>query len=195
MYQQDSIRHMGNEAKDKGNRYYWRFAPRRLHAEEIRDAILASTGSLRETAADQPSFDLFGFRDDHSPEYRVDDVSPWVDKNNYRRSVYRFMVRSVPIPFFEVFDAPDPSVSVPVRTTSITPLQALTLSNHPFMRQMALDAPPADNVRGIVAMYLAALGRKPTTAELRLTQKYAFDNGSSDTWLAMWNSNAFLTLR
>jgi hypothetical protein len=74
-------------------------------------------------------------------------------------------------------------------------LQALTLSNHPFMRQMALDAPPADNVRGIVAMYLAALGRKPTTAELRLTQKYAFDYGSSDTWLAMWNSNAFLTLR
>jgi len=195
MYQQDSIRHIGNEAKDKGNRYYWRFAPRRLHAEEIRDAILASTGSLKETSADQPSFDLFGFRDDHSPEYRVDDVSPWVDKNNYRRSVYRFMVRSVPIPFFEVFDAPDPSVSVPIRTTSITPLQALTLSNHPFMRQMALDAPPADNVRGIVAMYLAALGRKPTTAELRLTQKYAFDYGSSDTWLAMWNSNAFLTLR
>lgn len=195
MYQQASISNPINEAKDKSNRFYWRFSPRRLHAEEIRDAILASTNSLRDTAIDQPSFDLFGFRDDHSPEYRVDDVAPWVTATNYRRSIYRFMVRSVPIPFFEVFDAPDPSVSVPVRTTSITPLQALTLSNHPFMRQMAVYAPPADNPSGIVAMYLATLGRKPSREEQHLTQKYAFDYGSRDTWLAMWNSNAFLTLR
>jgi cytochrome c553 len=195
VYQQDSITQAKNEAKDKGNRYYWRFAPRRLHAEEIRDAILASTGSLRDTAIDQPSFDLFGFRDDHSPEYRVDEIGPWIDRNNYRRSIYRFMVRSVPIPFFEVFDAPDPSVSVPVRTTSITPLQALTLSNHPFVRDMSTHAPSADDPRGIVAMFLATIGRKPSPDELRLTHSYAFDYGSRDTWLAMWNSNAFLTLR
>jgi hypothetical protein len=105
------------------------------------------------------------------------------------------MVRSVPIPFFEVFDAPDPSVSVPLRTTSITPLQALTLSNHPFMRHMAMAAPVADQARGIQQLYLSTLGRYPSKDELLLTQKYAFDYGSSNTWLAMWNSNAFLTLR
>lgn len=195
MYQQDSNNHRANAAKDKGNRFYWRFAPRRLHAEEIRDAVLLSAGQLRPTMAEQPSFDLFGFRDDHSPEYRVDDVEPWVDASKFRRSIYRFMVRSVPIPFFEVFDAPDPSVSVPVRSTSITPLQALTLMNHPFMRHIAKVAPPADDTTGIIGMYLATIGRKPTQGELAVTRRFTFDVGSRDAWLAMWNSNAFLTLR
>ena len=194
-YQQASFANPANEARDKGNRYYWRFTPRRLHAEEIRDAVLASAGKLRGSTQEQISFDLFGFRDDHSPEYRVDDVTPWLDERNFRRSIYRFMVRSVPIPFFEVFDAPDPSVSVPLRTTSITPLQALTLSNHPFMRHMAMAAPVADQARGIKQMFLSTLGRYPSKDEVLLTQKYAFDYGSSNTWLAMWNSNAFLTLR
>jgi cytochrome c553 len=194
-YQQASFTHPANEAKDKGNRYYWRFSPRRLHAEEIRDAVLASAGKLNGSAQEQTSFDLFGFRDDHSPEYRVDDVAPWVDAKNYRRSIYRFMVRSVPIPFFEVFDAPDPSVSVPVRTTSITPLQALTLSNHPFMRQMSVDAPAADHARGIQVLFLSTLGRYPSRDELLLTHRVSFDHGSSNSWLAMWNTNAFLTLR
>jgi hypothetical protein len=166
-----------------------------LHAEEIRDAVLASAGKLTGSAQEQTSFDLFGFRDDHSPEYRVDDVAPWVDAKNYRRSIYRFMVRSVPIPFFEVFDAPDPSVSVPVRTTSITPLQALTLSNHPFMRQMSVDAPAADHARGIQVLFLSTLGRYPSRDELLLTHRVSFDYGSSNSWLAMWNTNAFLTLR
>ena len=194
-YQQASGVLAKNEAKDKGNRYYWRCSPRRLHAEEIRDAILRSAGKLQESNSEQASFDLFGFRDDHSPEYRVDDVSPWLDVNNFRRSIYRFMVRSVPIPFFEVFDAPDPSVSVPIRTTSITPLQALTLSNHPFMRNLSSLAPPADDTSGIKRMYLATLGRLPSAEELRLTRGYVFDYGSASAWLAMWNSNAFLTLR
>lgn len=194
-YQQASSSLTKNEAIDKGNRYYWRFSPRRLHAEEIRDAILLSAGKLKESNFEQVSFDLFGFRDDHSPEYRVDDVAPWLDVNNFRRSIYRFMVRSVPIPFFEVFDAPDPSVSVPIRTTSITPLQALTLSNHPFMRNLSTLAPPADDTSGINRMYLATLGRLPTAEELGLTRGYVFDYGSASAWLAMWNSNAFLTLR
>ena len=166
-----------------------------MHAEEIRDAILLSAGKLQESKLEQASFDLFGFRDDHSPEYRVDDVAPWLDVNNFRRSIYRFIVRSVPIPFFEVFDAPDPSISVPIRTTSITPLQALTLSNHPFMRNISSLAPPADDPSGITRMYLATLGRLPSAEELRLTRGYVFDYGSGSAWLAMWNSNAFLTLR
>lgn len=194
-YQQTSSSLTKNEAIDKGNRYFWRFSPRRLHAEEIRDAILLSAGKLLDSKVEQPSFDLFGFRDDHSPEYRVDDVAPWINPNNFRRSIYRFIVRSVPIPFFEVFDAPDPSVSVPVRTTSITPLQALTLSNHPFIRNVSSLAPPADDLTGINRMYLATLGRLPTAEELRVTQMYVFDFGSANAWLAMWNSNAFLTLR
>ncbi|MFM7187266.1 MAG: DUF1553 domain-containing protein, partial [Armatimonadota bacterium] len=194
-YQQASKSLAANEAKDKGNRYYWRFSPRRLHAEEIRDAVLQSAGRLQESNHEQASFDLFGFRDDHSPEYRVDDVAPWLDQRNFRRSIYRFMVRSVPIPFFEVFDAPDPSVSVPIRSTSITPLQALTLSNHPFMRALSALAPPADDSNDVTRMYLAALGRFPTSEERRLTRGYVFDHGSGSAWLAIWNSNAFLTLR
>jgi hypothetical protein len=60
---------------------------------------------------------------------------------------------------------------------------------------MSTRAPSADDPRGIVAMFLATIGRKPSPDELRITQSYAFDYGSRDTWLAIWNSNAFLTLR
>ena len=52
-----------------------------------------------------PSAEQFWFKDDHSPIYdysRFDVDSP----ASYRRSVYRFIVRSVPDPFMDRLDCP-----------------------------------------------------------------------------------------
>ena len=78
----------------------------------------------------------FFFKDDHSPVYdysRFDPDAP----GNFRRSVYRFIVRSVPDPLMERFDCPDVSMITAKRTTTITAIQALALMNNPFVLKQA----------------------------------------------------------
>ena len=92
-----------------------------------------------------PGFELFRFKDDHSPVYDHDDPA-WIDPpDGRRRTVYRFVVRSVPNPFLECLDGADPNLNVPVRNETITALQALALLNDPFMISQAegVRRPPA----------------------------------------------------
>ena len=107
----------------------------RLDAEALRDAVLAVSGKLDLTMGG-PSDQQFFFKDDHSPVYdyaRFDVDSP----ASFRRSVYRFIVRSVPDPFMECLDCADPSLLTPKRNTTLTALQALALLNNPFMVRQA----------------------------------------------------------
>ena len=68
-------------------------------------------------------------------------VTPVVDYTRYdwnspgasRRSVYRFLFRTLPDPFFDALDAADASQLTAVRNESTTPLQALALLNNPFV--------------------------------------------------------------
>ena len=59
------------------------------------------------------------------------------DPANRRRSVYRFVFRTLPDPFLEAMDCPDASQLAPERTESVTALQALATLND---RQMARQA-------------------------------------------------------
>ena len=107
----------------------------RLDAESVRDAVLAASGKLDLTMGG-PSAEQFWFKDDHSPVYdysRFDIDSP----ASYRRSVYRFIVRSVPDPFMDRLDCPDASLITAKRNTTITAIQALALLNNPFMVRQA----------------------------------------------------------
>ena len=75
-----------------------------------------------------PAVRMFGFKDDHSPVYdytKFDADSPGA----YRRSIYRFLVRSVPDPFMDRLDCPDSSLLTPKRTMTITAIQALAVLN------------------------------------------------------------------
>src|SRR5207253_3850271 len=78
-------------------------------------------------------FDLFRFKDDHSPVYDHGALDKINDPATWRRTVYRFVVRSVPNPFLESLDCADPNLNVPVRNTTLTALQPLALLNNPFM--------------------------------------------------------------
>src|SRR5207244_5553705 len=49
---------------------------------------------------------------------------------NRRRSVYRFMFRTVPDPFLVALDCPDGAAMTPARGASSTPLQAFALLNN-----------------------------------------------------------------
>ena len=118
-------------AVDSDNRMLWRMNRSRLDAEEIRDAVLFVAGTL-DLARGGPGFEPFRFKDDHSPIYDHEDISRSLAFDCRRRSIYRFTVRSVPHPFLDCMDAPDPNINVAVRSTTITALQALAPLERPL---------------------------------------------------------------
>lgn len=121
-------------AVDADNRLLWRQHRRRLDAEQIRDSLLVASGRLDATAGG-PSAMQFVFADPNA------DVQPRIDYAGFdpdaatsrRRGVYRFLFRGVNDPLLDAFDAADPSLSVPRRDETVTPLQALSLFNNRFV--------------------------------------------------------------
>src|SRR5207237_4649650 len=93
------------------------------------------------------------------------------DPRTYRRTIYRFTVRSVPNPFLDCLDCADPNVNTPVRNTTLTALQALSLLNNPFMVKQAeffaerLAKEGGDSDRQVECAYRLAFGRAPTMTE------------------------------
>jgi hypothetical protein len=114
---------------DADNHFVWRQKPRRLEAEVMRDAILATSGKLN-LKAGGPGFRDFKYTEAYAPIYQY--ITPDT-RELWRRSIYRFVVRTTPHEFLTIFDCPDPTNLTPKRLTTTTPLQALTLSNNPFM--------------------------------------------------------------
>ena len=118
-YRQSS-RHDEALAKlDADNRYLWRMNRLRLDAEEVRDSVLAVSGRLN-LKMGGPGFELFRFKDDHSPVYDHSALEKIHDPATYRRTVYRFTVRSVPNPFLDCLDCADPNINTPLRNTTLT---------------------------------------------------------------------------
>ena len=155
---------------DADARYLWRMTRQRLDAEEVRDATLAVSGKL-DLKMGGPGFELFRFKDDHSPVYDHTAVDKINDPANWRRTIYRFTVRSVPNPFLDCLDCADPNVNTPVRNTTLTALQALALLNDPFMLKQAdcfaerLRKISGDPAKQAEAAYRLAFGRPPTAEE------------------------------
>lgn len=112
-----------------------RFRPlrRRLDAESFRDSVLRMTGRLDGTRGG-PSVRQFAM----SPGIHV---TPNVNYAAYdldaaggsRRSIYRFLFRTLPDPMMDALDSPTGNQSQPIRSESFTALQAFALLNHPFV--------------------------------------------------------------
>jgi hypothetical protein len=197
VYRQSSLGQPAFEAIDSDNRYLWRQNRRRLDAESIRDGVLAIAGTLDQRMGG-PGFELFHFKDDHSPVY--DHSAPDKVDNPLvrRRSVYRFVVRSVPNPFMEALDCADPNLNTPVRSQTLTALQALALWNDLFIvrqsREFALrlERSPSDPRARIVAAHRSSLGRAPSGKELDSLAAYSSKHGLAAACLLLWNTNEFV---
>jgi hypothetical protein len=114
-------------------RLLWRFPPRRLSAEEVRDTILAVSGKL-DPAMGGAGFRLYRFIQDNVSTYvPLDEHGP----GTYRRAVYHQNARASVVDLMTDFDQPDCAFSVPARAETTTPLQALTMLNHRFTLDMA----------------------------------------------------------
>ena len=180
---------------DAGSRLLWRFPPRRLEAEGIRDSILAVSGNLDRTTGG-PSFFLHDVDRENVYHYHPKEKFGPAET---RRMVYAFKVRMEQDGVFGSFDCPDGSLVMPKRSVSTTPLQALNLFNSQFMldqsetfaerlRKEAGDERSAQVSRA----WQLAFNRAPERAEAKQAVEFAKAEGLPAFCRAVLNANEFL---
>jgi cytochrome c553 len=196
-YRQSSAHDAACAAVDGDNRYLWRMNRARLDAESVRDAILAVSGRL-DLTMHGPSVKQFvetkGVHETPNADYAGFDVD---GPGARRRSVYRFVFRTVPDPFMQTFDCPDASQWAPRREESVTPLQALSMRNNRFVvrnsEHLAERAKAAGDVAAqVAALYRLVLNCAPTAGEAADVAAYAGKHGLANAARVLLNSNEFM---
>ena len=182
-------------AIDGTSRLLWRFPPRRLEAEVIRDAILTASDSL-DPELGGPSYRIHNIKKRYAQWQVLDNHS----EETWRRMIYQERMRRVDDCMFTAFDFPDCGQVRAKRPVSTTPLQALNLMNSPFvMSQSKLIAKRALKESGnnlskaIDRCFELLLARHSTGQEKTAVQ----DIKAEELFLvcrAILNSNAFTFL-
>jgi cytochrome c553 len=153
------------------------FPPRRLAAEEVRDAALAASGELNPEAGGPGVFPEINREVAFQPRHIMGSVAPAYQPSRTpaernRRTIYAFRYRTLSDPMLEVFNRPGSETSCERRDeTTITP-QAFSLMNSEFSanRALAMAAFLRENAKDLDGQIGLALrrvyGRAPTDAEL-----------------------------
>lgn len=183
---------------DSENRLLWRFSPRRLEAEELRDAMLEAGGSLN-LAQGGPSVRSFDTKSFNATFYfPKDKIGPEFD----RRTIYRMNVNSGKDPLLDAFDCPDPGTKTPRRGVTTTPLQALSLMNNSFVQREAenlakrvLKESKGDLASAINRAYRHTLSRSAARDELARAVEIAIQTDLKNVCWALLNSTEFLYVR
>ncbi|HVK15061.1 MAG TPA: DUF1553 domain-containing protein, partial [Gemmataceae bacterium] len=165
--------------------------PRRLTAEEIRDALLAASGDLdRSPGGPHP------FPDPKTWQFTQHTPFAAVYETN-RRSVYLMQSRLKRDPFLALFDGADPNAPTASREATTVPTQALFFLNDPFVHARAealarrLAAGPADERvdRACRLLY----GRPARDAERSAADRFLAAGGDWPGWLrVMMCGNEFV---
>jgi hypothetical protein len=198
-YRQSSRHHPEYAKADADNLLLWRMNATRLDAECVRDAVLAVSGKL-DRQMGGPSVKQFVQSKGIHVTPKVDYESFDVDSPGaYRRSIYRFLFRTLPDPFMDALDCPDASQFAPVRASSVTPLQALAMLNDHFLvrqcehfaARVRAEAGPEVGAQ-VRRAYLLALGRPPKALEKGLLRRYARRHGMANVCRVILNCNEFM---
>ena len=182
--------------KDAASSLLWRFPPRRLEAEVIRDGILLASGKLNRKMGGR--------------SYRIHNVkktyAQWEVTNNFgpetwRRMIYQERMRRVDDQIFTAFDFPDCGQVRAKRPVSTTPLQALNLMNSDFVvdqaehiAKRAKDESNGNLTKSVVRAFELVFTRKPNKEELKASVQIAKDRGLEIVCRALVNSNEFAFL-
>jgi hypothetical protein len=197
-YRQRSTTHNEDATRiDSGNTLLWRANARKLEAEAVRDAVLATAGTLDLSAGGPGWRDFVIERPEHSPHYRYDLADP-NDPATWRRSIYRFIVRSQMQPFMTMLDCADPSMRVDRRNESLSPSQALAFLNNGFMITQAKHFAtrvarecPDDLSTQVVRAFRLAIGRTPSESEAASLRAFASAHGLPNACRVLLNLNEF----
>jgi cytochrome c553 len=183
--------------------------PRRLSAEQLRDAMLAVSGRLQESNGGPPLWPSLpeevlkanpAFLDDNKEKTKGWYPSP-PEKLNVR-SIFLVQKRTVPVPFMATFDLPDNATSCGRRITSTVAPQALTLLNNPFVVECSKSfANRVKNQAGeecnaqISRAFAMALQREPAAEELTTCRQFVEQHSLAEFCRALLNLNEFAYIR
>jgi hypothetical protein len=186
---------------DPENQYLWRMPRRRLEGESIRDNVLAVAGTLDRSIGGPGVYPYIDPALWQGSSGRKWPGRPDSDPSTWRRSIYVFSKRSIPLPMLEVFDKPDAIASCSRRNRSITSPQALILMNNAFVlmqskyfAQRIQREAGADAQRQVDRAFELALSRPPSGSERE--RAIAFIGGSPDGLVdfcqTLLNTNEFV---
>jgi cytochrome c553 len=136
-YQLGSENIASNSSVDPENLYLWRHLPRRLDAEEIRDATLVAASALdlsppkASPAKDLPVIEIRNNGKESKILHEFSNAST-------QRSVYLPLVRGITPQSLEVFDFAEQGTVVGARSVTTVPPQSLYLLNDTFVRNNSL---------------------------------------------------------
>jgi hypothetical protein len=196
-YRQASTARPDGLAADSNARLLWRYPPRRLEAEPLRDAILAVSASLNPKRGG-PGFDLFEPNTNYVKVYTT--KTTFTDEE-FRRMVYQSKPRAELDSFFGAFDCPDAGQVQPKRTSSTTPLQALNMLNGEFLldqanrfaKRIEREAGSDPGLQVARAIELA-FGRKATDKEIAAGRDLVAAHGLPILCRSLYNANEFINV-
>lgn len=195
-FRQSSLPNAAALAVDADSALLWRFPPKRVEAEVIRDSILMASGSLDPKLGGR-SFRIHNVKKRYAQWEVTDNHGP----DTWRRMIYQERMRRVDDQMFTAFDFPDCGQVRAKRPVSTTPLQALNLMNSDFVLEQANRI--ADRAQREAAGELSdsvdrcfelLLGRSPNADERRDCLELAKTSGLSFVCRALINSNEFAFL-
>jgi len=166
-------------ASDPANKLLWRYAPKRLSAESVRDAILASSGNLDPKRPRSSFVGEWQMREirDNGPEAKQ--VYEYGNAVTFR-SIYLPLLRGLAPKSLEVFDPVEQTLVSGTRNATTVPSQALFLLNSSFVRKHALALAEkllsrtdlqTDADRVAIA-YRLTLGREPSVTESKRSTEF-----------------------
>ena len=154
------------------------FKPRRLTAEELRDAMLSATGELNPTLGGIPNRPEMNLEAALQPRQVMGTfAAAWVPnplpQQRHRRSIYALKIRGLPDPFLEVFNEPAPDFSCERREASTVTPQVFSLFNGQATQSRALALANRavkethSDSEAIARCFILAFSRQPGADELQ----------------------------
>ena len=194
-FQQSSAPRADAAKLDADGRLLWRYTPRRLEAEAIRDSMLTVSGAL-DLKMGGPGFYLMDVVEENVMHYFPKEKYTPAE---FRRMVYQFRIRQTTDSVFSSLDCPDGGSVMPRRSRSNTPLQALNLFNSTFVLQqadllakrLAAEAGDMPDAQAALAFRLF-YARPPDALELGNSAAMIRDHGLPSFARALYNTSEFL---
>ncbi|MBX7168713.1 MAG: DUF1553 domain-containing protein [Pirellulales bacterium] len=195
-YRQASLARAEAVERDASNRLLWRYTPRRLEAEALRDSMLAVAGRLNPLAGGPGFKDYEELNRSGTWSYLPAERS---GPEFERRTVYRTTTRGGRGGLLDAFDCPDPSTTTPRRAVTTTPLQALALLNNAFVLRMSdafterVEHEAGSEVAAqIERAFRLVYGRAATERETAIALALVREQGLASLARVLLNSNEFV---
>ncbi len=183
-------------AVDASAQLLWRFPPRRVEAEVIRDDVLQASGRL-DRSVGGPSYRIHNVKKRYSQWEVVDNHG----EQTWRRMLYQERMRRVDDRIFTAFDFPDCGQIRAKRPVSTTPLQALNLLNSDFVvEQSNLIAGRARDEAGesvsdqVRRCFELLLQRQPNDSEIAASVEFVDRQSLALLCRTLINTNEFVFL-